>query len=256
MKRERRMTESISIGLTIVMLHAGVALAGEVTLFGSAAIKPVIDVLGPEFERTSGHKLVARFELTPAVKTQIEQGAAFDVTIVNPPHIEDLMQQGKIAAGTRADIARFGVGVAVRAGGPKPDVSSIDDLKRTLLEAKSVAYVGAGTSGVFFRGLLDKLGITDAMKAKLKPGGIGPSLTAVTNGETDIAVMPVPLILANAGVALAGPVPPALQENIDMTAGISSAAKDPAAAQALIRFLMAPEATAVIKAKGYERIAR
>jgi molybdate transport system substrate-binding protein len=255
MKLKSKMVKTLGIGFFIGLLN-GAAQGGEVTLLSSAAIKPVIDALGPEFERASGHKLIARFELTPAVKTQIEEGAAFDVAIANPPHIEDLMKQGKVAAGTRADIARFGVGVAVRAGGARPDVSSADALKRTLLGAKSVAYVGAGTSGVFFRDLLEKLGITDAMKDKLRPGGIGPSLTAVANGETDIAVMPVPLILANSGVVLAGPMPAALQENIDMTAGIGSAAKDPAAAQALIRFLMAPEATAVVKAKGYERVTR
>lgn len=254
MKREWNAGKTIGIGLLMGMLHAGAALAGEVTLFSSFAIKPVIDALGPEFERTSGHKLVARFELTPAVKTQIEAGAVFDVAIANPSHIESLIKQGKIAAGTRADIARFGVGVAVRASGPSPDVSSIDSLRRTLLEAKSVAYVGAGTSGVFFRKLLERLGISEEMTAKLKPGGVGPSLAAVANGEADIAVMPVPLILANSGVALAGPVPSEFQESIDMTAGLGTASRDPAAAQALISFLLAPKSTVVIKAKGYDRV--
>ena len=188
------------------------------------------------------------------MKQQIEQGAAFDVAIANPGHIDDLIKQGKIAPGTRADIARFGVGVAVRSSNVKPDVNSSEALKQTLLNAKSVAFVGAGTSGVFFKGLLEKLGITNAMQSKLKPGGIGPSLAAVASGETDIAVMPVPLILAYSGVMLAGAVPPELQENIDMTAGIGSAAKEPAAAQALVKFLMAPTSTAVIKTKGYDRV--
>jgi molybdate transport system substrate-binding protein len=253
MKLKSKMMKTLGMAIFLGCLNAA-AQAGEVTLLSSAAIRPVIDVLGPEFERATGHKLVARFELTPAVKTQIEGGAAFDVAIANPPHIDDLMKQGKITAGTRADIARFGVGVAVRAGGDKPDVNSIASIKQALLNAKSVAYVGAGTSGVFFMGLLEKLGISAEMKPRLKPGGIAPSLTAVANGETDIAVMPVPLILANSGVALAGAVPAELQENIDMTAGVGSAARDPTAARAFINFLMAPAATAVIKAKGYHRV--
>jgi molybdate transport system substrate-binding protein len=107
---------------------------------------------------------------------------------------------------------------------------------------------------VFVRGLLERLGISDAMKAKLKPGGIAESLTAVAKGEVDIVVMPLPLILAGVGIELAGALPAALQDNIDMTAGIGTTAGDRAAAQALIRFLMAPEAVSVIKARGFSRV--
>jgi molybdate transport system substrate-binding protein len=240
------------IGATMALAQG--TQAAEIKLLSSAAIKPVIEVLGPQFERATGNKLVAKFELTPAVKTQIEAGEAFDVAIANPAHIDDLIKQGKIAAGTGVDIARFGVGIGVRAGAPKPDISSVDGLKRTLLNAKSVAYVGEGTSGVFVRNLLEKLKITEDMRTKLKPGGIAASLSAVAQGEAEIVVMPVPLILANLGVELAGPVPTELQDHIALTAGISP--KAPEAAQALIKFLMAPEVNAVLSAKGYERVTR
>ena len=254
MKRTPRLIHAVTLQLGILMASThGMAQAAEVNLFASAAIKPVIEVLGPSFERASGHRLISRFELTPAVKSQIEAGATFDVAIANPPHVDDLIKKGKMAAGSRADIARFGVGVGIRKGAPKSDVGSTDAFKRALLGANSIAYVGEGSSGAFFRGLLDKLGIAEAAKPKLKPAGIGPSLAAVAAGEVDIVVMPVPLILNHSGVELAGALPSELQDHIVMTAGLAATAKDNDAAKALVKYLLAPDATAVLKSKGYER---
>lgn len=229
------------------------AKAAEVEVLVSLAMKPVIEAVGPSFEQASGHKLVARFELTPAVKRQIEAGAAFDVAIANPSHIVDLIAQGKILAGSRTDIARFGVGVGVRAGASKPNVNSAEALKSALLSAKSVAYVGEGTSGAFVRGLLDRLGIAETMKDRLKPAGVEASLASVASGEAEIVVMPVPLILSHTGVELAGALPSKLQDLITMTAGVSANAQDAAAARAFVTFFMTPETSAVLKAKGYAR---
>jgi molybdate transport system substrate-binding protein len=187
------------------------------------------------------------------VKTGIEAGEVFDVAIANPPHIADLARQGKIATGSGIDIGRFGVGVGVRSGSRKPDVTSVDALKQTLLNAKSVAYVGEGTSGAFVRNLLDRLKITAEVTPKLKPGSIPASLAAVAQGEAEIVVMPVPLIMASLGVELAGPVPNEMQDHITMTAGLSAKASE--SAPALIKYLMGPEATAVLAAKGYDRAA-
>lgn len=208
----------------VALTFCATARAAEVNVLASLAIKPVIETIGPSFERATGHKLVTKFELTPLVKRQIEAGDAFDVAIANPPHIVDLIKQGKIVAGSRTDIARFGVGIGVRAGAPKPDVSSSDAFKRTLLGAKSVAYVGEGTSGAFVRGLLDRLGIAEPMKDRLKPAGVAGSLASVASGEAEIVVMPVPLILSHTGVELAGALPLELQDHISMTAGISASA--------------------------------
>jgi molybdate transport system substrate-binding protein len=249
--RHQILTASIAAGAALALSNP--ATAAEVNVLASLAIKPVIEAIGPSFERASGHKLVARFELTPAVKRQIEAGAAYDVAIANPPHIADLIKQGKIVAESRTDIARFGVGVGVRAGAPRPAVNSVEAFKSALLGAKSVAYVGEGTSGAFVRGLLDRLGIAEAVKNRLKPAGVAASLASVATGDADIVVMPVPLILSHTGVDLAGALPPELQDHIAMTAGISGAAKDAAAARALVEFLIAPETGAVLKAKGYER---
>jgi len=249
----RRTILTTTVGALVALAPGATARAAEVDVLASLAIKPVIEAVGPSFERASGHKLVTRFELTPAVKRQIEAGAAFDVAIANPPHIIDLIKQGKIVAGSRADIARFGVGVGVRTGAPKPDVSSSGAFKRTLLGAKSVAYVGEGTSGAFVRGLLDRLGIAEAMKDLLKPAGVAASLSSVASGDADIVVMPVPLILTHTGVELVGALPEELQDHIVMTAGVSATAMNSDAARAFVEFLLTTDASAVIKAKGYER---
>lgn len=252
MKIQSQVIRTSAVAVMALAICTG-ANAGDVNVFASLAIKPVIEAIGPSFEKASGHKLVTRFELTPAVKRQIEAGETFDVAIANPSHIEDLIKQGKIVAGSRADMARFGVGVGVRAGAPKPDVSSVDALKRTLLAGKTIAYVGEGTSGVFVRGLLDRLGIAEAMKDKLRPAGVAASLASVAGGEAEIVVMPIPLILSHSGVELAGALAEPLQEHIVMTAGLGAGAKDSAASRAFIDFLRGAEVTPVIKAKGYER---
>src|SRR5262245_5138410 len=244
---------TMTIGAVAAFSLSATAKAAEVDVLASLAIKPVIEAIGPSFERASGHKLVPRFELTPAVKRQIDAGTALEGAIPNPPHIVHLINQGKLVAGSRADIARFGVGVGVRAGAPKPDVSSSDAFKRALLSAKSVAYVGEGTSGAFVRGLLDRLGVAEPMKDKLRPAGVAASLGLVASGEAEIVVMPVPLILSHTGVALAGPLPSELQDHISMTAGVGSGARDAAAARAFVEFFMTEEVNAALKAKGYER---
>lgn len=252
MKIQSQAVRTSAVAVVALAICAG-ANAGDVNVFASLAIKPVIEAIGPSFEKASGHKLVTRFELTPAVKRQIEAGDAFDVAIANPHHIDELIKRGKIVAGSRADIARFGVGAGVRAGAPKPDVSSVDALKRTLLAAKTIAYVGEGTSGAFVRGLLDRLGIAEAMKDRLRPGGVAASLASVAGGEAEIVVMPIPLILSHSGVELAGTLPEPLQEHIVMSAGLGAGAKDSGASRAFIDFLGGAGVTPVIKAKGYER---
>ena len=232
------------------------ARAAEVRLYASAALKPLIDAAGPQFESATGHKLVIKYDLTPAVKTKIEAGEAFDVAVANPPHIDDLIKQGKIAAGSRADLARFGVGVGVKAGAPKPELGSTEALRRTLSQAKSIAYVGAGTSGAYVAGLFQKLGVADQVKDKLKSGDVAQSLAAAASGDAEIVIMPVPLIRSRPGVDLAGIMPPEYQDYIVMSAGLSPAPQDAKAAQALIAYLMAPERNAVVTEKGYERAPR
>jgi molybdate transport system substrate-binding protein len=149
---------------------------------------------------------------------------------------------------------RAGVGVAVRAGTPKPDISSVDAFKQSLLNAKSVAYPQEGTSGAYFMGVLNRLQITEQMKPKLRPSTAGAGFGMVARGEAEMMVTIIPQLLANPGIEVAGPVPAELQTWIGLAAGVGVAAKEPDAAKALIAFLTTPAAMSVIKAKGWEPI--
>jgi molybdate transport system substrate-binding protein len=243
----------LGVGLVAAIGSSLPAAAAEVRLLASAAIKPAIEALAPDFEKQSGHRLIARYELTPAIPQMIEKGEPFDVTIANPPHIDGLIRSGKIAASSQANVAQFGVGVGVRSGAPRPATRSANELRDTLLKANSVAFVGAGTSGAFFRSLLERLKIADEMQARLRPGDIQPILLQLTRGEVDMVVMPVPLILAQPGAELASPLPDELQDVIMMTAGKAAAGGQGDAADRLLGFLMSPASTAVFTAKGYQR---
>jgi molybdate transport system substrate-binding protein len=239
---------------------AAALLAGAITTAQAAELKVVsgngaraaVQELCAQFERTSGHKVSLRFEVNAALKRKIEGGETFDVAILNPPVLDDLIRQGKVVAGTRADIGRAGLGVAVRTGAQKPDIGSVDAFRRALLAAKSVAYPGEGASGIYFVGLLDRLGIAAEMKPKLKPMAAEDTVEVVARGEADMVVVVSSRIFDVNGVEPVGPLPAELQTMIGFAAGMGAATREPDAAKALIRFLTAPEAAPVLKAKGVQ----
>ena len=168
----RSLLAAATIGLFMLLAQAAAAEAAEVKVLHTGGFTSVMNVLGPEFERATGHKLVTKIDSAAVFKRQIDAGETFDVAILTTPLIAELVRTGKIAADMTADIARSGIGVGVRAGAPKPDISSVEAFKRTLLRAKSVAHSEEGSSGVHFKRLLERLGIAADMKAKLKPFGI------------------------------------------------------------------------------------
>ncbi len=235
---------------------SGAASAAEIKVICAGGIAPVVTALASEFERTSGHKLVFTFVSGPVVQREIDKGASFDVAISQPEVIENLIKSGKIAAASRADIARTGVGVSVRAGAPKPDIGSVEAFRQTLLKAKSIAHSKEGASGVYFMGLLDRLGIAAQVKPKLigSPAGAGGLVSPVVKGEAEMVVGTTSAIMD--GVELVGPIPNELQHWTTFTAGVAAASTDATAAQALVRFLTAPGAVAAIKAKGMEPLGR
>ncbi|MFL5063628.1 MAG: substrate-binding domain-containing protein, partial [Xanthobacteraceae bacterium] len=154
----------LALGALLTNVHAA-----ELKVLSGNGARAAVRELASQFERASGHKVALRFEVNAELKRKIEAGETFDVAILNPPVIEDLIKQGKIVAGTRADIGRAGLGVAVRAGAPKPDIGSVEAFKQALLAAKSIAYIdpaAGGSSGIYVSGLLDKLGIAADVKAK------------------------------------------------------------------------------------------
>jgi len=214
-------------------------------------MKAVVQELGAQFERDTGHKLVAKFVSGPVVKREIDAGEPFDLAISAAPVIDALMKEGKIVPGTRADVAYAAVGVGVRAGAPKPDIGSVEAFKRALLDAKSVAHPAEGPSGAHFKRLLDRLGIAEEMKPKLKPMSGDALVKAVPSGEAEMIISSMPDVIAD-GTVLVGPLPQELQLYIRFAAGVGAHAKEAEAAKVLIKFLTAPAAVPIIKAKGME----
>ena len=233
-----------------VALVAGTAGAAEIKLSSSNAVKTVLEELVPQFEKATEHKVKITLGTAAGLKASIEKGEAFDVAILTGAGIDGLIKDGKVAAGSRADIARSGIGVAVKKGAPKPDISTTEAFKRTLLAAKSVGYVEQGASGIYLKALFERLGIADTLKPKLIALlASNPAAKAVANGEAEIGMTQISEILPYAGAELVGPLPAEIQLTTVFTAG---AAKDGGPAQALIAFLRTPAAAAVIKAKGLD----
>jgi len=236
--------------VTVLPLLAAGTQAAELKVYASTAVKAALEELGPQFEKATGDKLVFTFGLSAAVKKQIDEGAAFDVVILTLTLTDDLATAGKIDPASRVAIARAGSGVSVPAGSPKPDVSTAEALKRTLLRAKSIGFTGIGVSRAGNEALLAKLGIADQVKPKIKLlNESAPA--AVAKGEVEIGLGPMSEVLLVPGVRLAGPFPAGLQSYLVFMPGVSSS-KNADAARSLIIFLTAPAAAPVFKAKDME----
>jgi molybdate transport system substrate-binding protein len=246
-----------AIGMTVLMAQGVAPQAAEVKVLAAYPLKPVIDELGPQFERATGHKLAIQYGLPAALKRQIEAGETFDLAVLGTPAIDDLIKQGKIVAGARADIARDGMGVAVRAGAPKPDISSVEAFKRALLNAKSISYVKEGATGVHLANLLERFGIAEEMKGKTKlHDSPARAIQAVADGEAELGFVLITLILPVRGAEVAGPFPPELQSYVVFAAGVGTGAQQAEAAKALVNLLTSESAAPVIKAKSMEPVAK
>jgi molybdate transport system substrate-binding protein len=237
------------VGLAVALL-AGQAQAAEIKVLASTAVKTTLEELGPQFEKATGNKVDLAFAPTAVLKVKIDEGAAFDVAILTAPVNDGLAGEGKIDT-TRTTIAHSGIGVAIHRGAPKPDISTTEAFKRALLNAKSVGFTAAGATGAYLKILFEKLGIADELKPKLKllQGAAGE---AAANGEVEIGMTQISEILPYANVELVGPLPPDVQSYTYFSAAVSAASKEADAAKAFIKFLAAPAALAVIKAKGME----
>jgi molybdate transport system substrate-binding protein len=238
--------------VAVLLVASSAAQAADLKVLSGNGPRAAVRELCSQFERVTGNKIDLRFGVNVDVKNKIEAGESFDVVVGNPPIIDALIKDGKLVAGSRADIGRAGLGVAVRTGAPKPDIGSVDAFKRTLLAAKTVAFPGKGASGIYFVSLLDRLGIVAEMQPKLRPMQAEDTVEVVARGEADMVVVVATRIVDVAGVDPVGPIPEALQTKIGFAAGLGAAAKEPEAAKALIRFLTAPAAAETLKAKGVE----
>jgi molybdate transport system substrate-binding protein len=237
-----------------IAARAGIALmvatanAAEIKLICSGAMRPALEELAPQFERASGHKLAISYAGTNVIRDRVEAGEAIDVIILAAPALDELITKGKIAA--KVDLVRSGVGVGVRAGSPRPDLSSADAFKRALLAAKSFSR-SEGPSGVYIAGLIERMGIADEMKAKtvvVRGRLVGDALV---KGEAELGVQQVSELKSVPGVDVL-PMPAEIQHITVFAAGLSAAGKNSTAVTSLIEFLTSPAAAPVIKAKGLE----
>ena len=211
----------------------------------------MLDVVSA-FERTSGTRVVITWGATNSLLKDLEGGAGGDLAILTAEAIDDLMSGGRVVAGSRVDLARSGIGVAVRKGAKRPDIASPEALKRALVAAKSVAHSKSGMSGIYFPTVLARLGIADAMKAKIViPDPGTPIGEVVAKGEAEIGIQQISELLPVAGIEIVGPLPAALQKITTFSAGVLTAAKEPDAAAALLKFVAA-EAPRLLKQKGLE----
>ena len=241
------------LAVTVSMLAAASAAhAAELTVLSGNGARVAVAELCAQFERATGHKVTVHFAVNPEVQRRIESGEAFDVAVLNPPVLDALIRQGRIVAATRAVLGRSGIGVAVREGAPKPDISTVAAFRRTLLSVRSVAYPGEGASGKYFVSLVDRLGMTEEMKPRMRPMPAEYNVEVVGRGEVDMVVVVASRITGVPGVQYVGRIPQELQTWIGFTAGVSARAKEADVARALVRFLTAPAAARVLEAAGIE----
>jgi molybdate transport system substrate-binding protein len=240
-------------GAAVAIGLASGSQAAEIKVLSSNAIKTVLEELVPQFEKATEHKVALTLGTAAELKVAIEKGAAFDVAILTAAGIDDLAKQGKVDANAKAALARSGVGMAVKKGAPKPDISTTEAFKKTLLDAKSIAFVEQGNSGIYLKTLFVKLGVADQIKDKLKAlPATNPAAQAVANGEAEIGMTQISEILPYTGADLVGPLPADIQLTTVFSAGAAAGSKDPAAAKAFLEFLNSSAANAVKKAKGLE----
>ena len=248
----------VTTGFAALMVLANAAAAAEIKVLSAIGMQSVLEDLGPRFERATGHKLAITFATLGGVVKRVQDGETADVVVIPQQGIDTLVKDGKAPAGNVTVLARSGIVVLVRQGAPKPDISSPDALKRTLLAAKSLSYVdpaSGGASGIHFAKVLERLGIANEMQAKTvfpnpkTPAAVGG---VVANGAAEIGVHIVQEVISVAGIEIVGPLPGDLQDTIVFAAAIMGGTERAEAAKALVDFLRTPEAAAVIKAKGME----
>jgi molybdate transport system substrate-binding protein len=236
----------------LALLSVSAAPAEEVVVLSSNGTRAVLEELAPEFEKTSGVRLVFRFAPSAELKTRIENGERFDMAFLTEAAVGELIRIGKADGATRTRIARSGAGVAIRKGARKPDLETPEAFRRALLEAESIAYVGRGATADIVRGAFTRLGIEEAMRGKTRELDSVTAAEAVASGDAQLGFTQVSEILPHPGVELAGPFPRELQVYTTFEAVLSSSSREPDASRRWIRFLTAPDAVAVIRAKGME----
>lgn len=234
------------------LIWAGTVQSAEIKLLASTAIKDAYLELLPQFEKATGHKVSAAWSSTPDVQKRIAAGEAADLVILGNSGTEELIKQSRLAANSRANFAKVGIAVVVRAGAPKPDINSSEAVKMSVLGAKSIAH-SAGASGIYLASMFEKLGISEQVKSKLatvKPGE--PVGEVVARGDAEIGFHQLSELIPVKGIQIVGPLPADIQHITVYSGGLHSATKEADAATALVKFLTGPSAAPVLKKHGLE----
>lgn len=228
----------------------------EIKVLCSGAFKPAYQVLMPDFERAAGHTVATAWGGSVAgaptsIPDRLARGEAADLVIMAGTHLDGLIGEGRIAAGSRVDLAGSGVGVAVRAGAPWPDIASAEALMRSLLQAKSIAH-STSASGIYIEGLLQRLGVTQVLGERIRSVQGEPVGLVVARGEAEIGFQQMSELLPVAGIDIVGPLPTEIQEITMFSAGLGANARERDAARELIAYLTSPDAAPIIRQSGME----
>jgi molybdate transport system substrate-binding protein len=233
------------------LTHPCVASAADIVVWTTRAIATVLAGIGGEFELATGHRLIVTSDLPPGFLRRARAGEPFDLLITGSEPIDEWFRDGRLVPATRTEIARSGIGVEVRAGSPKPDISTVSAFTRALLNAKSIAYLRVG-SGLQLEGVVERLGIGRAIESKVVRPESDIVSELVARGEVELGMVVITQILTTPGVELVGPLPSELQAYVTFVAGVSSESSVPDAASQLTGFLLGSRAAAIIRAQGME----
>ncbi|MCZ8262059.1 MAG: substrate-binding domain-containing protein [Beijerinckiaceae bacterium] len=233
------------------LLAAAPALAAEIRIFSTGASKAIIEQLSASFEKKTGHKVIITSDTAGGVARRVEAGEPFEVAVATGSVVNALIEKGKLAPGSRIDIASTSIGVGVKEGAPKPDISTVDAIKKLLIEAKTISYVdpaSGGTSGIYFAKLIDQWGLTEQLKPKLRLQAGGYVAERVAKGESEVVFHQISEIIPVKGVTLLGGLPPEIQLVTTYSGGLAPNASD--VAKALHAHFIGPDAEAIIKGAG------
>jgi molybdate transport system substrate-binding protein len=248
-----------AVALLAALRAGGTANAAEIKVLSSGSLKAAFSQLLPDFQKSSGTTATIEYGPAGAIAGRIAKGDAADVVIVSRSQLQKLASEGKVVAGSFVNIAGIALGVAVRKGAPKPDLSDVEAFKRALLAARSIGYrdpATGSTSGIYTAGLLERLGLAQDLKPKLRPdrseGDVPENVfLGVARGEIEMQIGQITEIILAPGVDLAGPLPSEIQNTTVMAAGIVTTSQAPDAARAFISFISSAPAAAVLKASGF-----
>jgi len=246
-----RTVATTAIALTLVVGQPALANAAEIHVWTARAIATVLAAIGPQFERTTGHRLNIYSGLPDDFQKRANAGDPCDVIVSGSAPIARWIKEGRLVAETRTDIARSGVGVAVRSGARKPDIRSLEAFTQSLLDAKSIAYLRVG-SGLHVADVLERLGIAETIKSKVTRPESDIVSELVAKGEVELGMVVITQILTTPGVELVGPLPPEIQSYVVFTGAIATTSRAPEAARELMKFLTGATAAPVIRAQGME----